>query len=68
MLEIRDCCGRLACKGDAFTGLIESVYKKSCTRTKLAIGATIHFEREGIATDVTRVDEQSFQVKSDVIK
>lgn len=64
MEEIRDCMNRLACKGNAATGFVESVYKGQKTRTRLAIGETFTIERSGIVTNVKRISTTAFQVES----
>lgn len=61
---IRDCKGRIACKGDAHTGVIEAVYKGHRTRTQLSIGEAFTVEREGIVTEVTRISSTAFRVES----
>ncbi len=64
MEDIRDFKGRLACKGDAGTGLIESVFKGCRTRTRLPFGEVFTVERDGIVTDVTRLNDHAFHVES----
>lgn len=61
---LRDCIGRIACKGDAATGLIETLYKGHKTRTKLPIGEKFVIEREGTVTTVTRINKNTFHVES----
>lgn len=36
MQDIKDCKGRLTCRGDALTGLVESLYKGQLTSTILS--------------------------------
>ena len=64
MQEIRDCKGRIACKGNANTGLVEVVYKRCKTSTKISIGGTFKIEREGVVTVVTRINDSAFYVES----
>jgi hypothetical protein len=64
MEEIRDYKGRLACKGDATTGNIESIYKGHRTKTCLSVGDSFVVERDGIITEVTRISTDAFQVES----
>ncbi|WP_148207143.1 hypothetical protein [Heliomicrobium modesticaldum] len=64
MEEIRDCNGRIACKGNAATGLVEVVYKRCKTSTQIPIGGTFRIEREGIVTIVTRINDTAFHVES----
>ena len=64
MEEIRDCKGRLVCKGDAQTGEIESIYKGNRTRTCLAVGKSFIVQRDGITTEITRTSNSSLQVQS----
>ena len=52
MEEIRDCKGRLACKGNAATGFVEAMYKGQKTRTTLSIGERFTIEREGVVTEI----------------
>ena len=61
---LRDCNGRIACKGDAATGLIETLYKGHKTRTKIPIGEKFIIEREGTMTIITRINNTSFHVES----
>lgn len=62
--EIRDCKGRIACKGDAATGVIETLYKGCKTRSRLPVGEDFIIEREGIRTTVTRISISAFKVES----
>mgnify|MGYP000293688478 CR=1 FL=1 len=64
MEEIRDCKGRLACKGNAATGFVEAMYKGQKTRATLSIGDKFTIEREGVVTDVIRVSATAFKVES----
>lgn len=64
MEVIRDCNGHIACKGNATTGDVESLYKGHKTRTRLSIGEVFTVEREGVITNVTRVSNTAFQVES----
>lgn len=61
---IRDCKNRVACMGDAATGLVEFLYKGVKTRTKLSVGAAFTIERDDIVTRVTRISATAFQVES----
>lgn len=61
---LRDCIGRIACKGDATTGLIETLYKGHKTRTKIPIGEKFIIEREDTVTTITRINTTAFQVES----
>ncbi len=60
---LRDCIGRIACKGDATTGLIEVLYKGHKIRTKIPIGEKFIIEREDTVTTVTR-NTTTFHVES----
>lgn len=64
MQELRDCKGRIACMGNAATGLVECLYKGHKTRTHLDVGADFTIEREGIETIITRVSDIAFVVDS----
>ncbi len=66
MEEIRDCNGRIACKGDATTGLVEVAYKRCKTSTQIPVGGTLRIEREGVVTIVTRLNDSAFHVESGV--
>ncbi|MED1419381.1 hypothetical protein QS257_04380 [Terrilactibacillus sp. S3-3] len=66
MEEIRDCKGRIACKGNATTGLVEVLYKRCKTSTQIPIGGTLRIEREGVVTIVTRLNDSAFHVESHV--
>lgn len=64
MEDIRDCIGHLMCRGDAHTGLVSSLYKGQRTTTHLAVGETFIVERNDTTTEITRIDDSSFNVKS----
>lgn len=64
METFRDCKNRIACMGDAATGLVESLYKGCKTRTLLPIGAAFIVERDEVITKVTRISTTAFQVES----
>ena len=64
MQELRDCKGRIACMGNATTGLVECLYKGHRTRTRLDVGDNFTVEREGIETIITRVSDMAFAVDS----
>lgn len=64
MQELRDCKGRIACMGNAATGLVECLYKGHRTRTRLDVGDKFTVEREGIETIITRVSDMAFAVDS----
>lgn len=66
MEEIRDCNGRIACMGNATTGLVEVAYKRCKSSTQIPIGGTFRIEREGVVTIVTRINDAAFQVESHV--
>ena len=68
MEDIRDCIGRLACRGDPKTGLIESAFKGVRTRTNLSVGSVFTVEREGIVTEVTLLDSSAFRVESTIYR
>jgi len=65
--EIRDCKGRIACKGNPKTGVLEVLYKKCKTSTILNIGGTLQIEREGVMTKITRKCTNEFLVNSYVV-
>ena len=64
MQELRDGKGRIACMGNAATGLVECLYKGHRTRTRLDVGDNFTVEREGIETIITRVSDMAFAVDS----
>lgn len=64
METIRDCKNRVACKGDAATGLVESLYKGFETSTQLTVGAAFTIKRDSVITKVTRISATAFQVES----
>lgn len=64
MQELRDCKGRIACMGNAATGLVECRYKGHRTRTRLDVGDNFTVEREGIETTITRISDMAFAVDS----
>ena len=64
METIRDCKNRVACKGDATTGLVESLYKGFETSTLLSVGAAFVIKRDGVVTKITRISTTAFQVES----
>jgi hypothetical protein len=64
MVEVRDCKGRLACVANESTGTVESVYKGHKTKVRLALGEVFTVEREGIVTNVTRINPSAFAVES----
>ena len=59
-----DCLGRLACKGNPDTGLVECLYKGNKTSALLAVGDSFTVERQGVETTITRVSQYDFNVKS----
>ena len=67
MEDIRDCKGRLACKGDAATGFVETAYKGQKTRTFLSVGSEFIIEREGVVTKVMRVTVCDFHIDSYIV-
>ena len=64
METFRDCKNRIACKGDAATGLVESLYKGFETSTELSIGSVFTIKRDGVVTKITRVSTTAFHVES----
>jgi len=62
--DIRDCCGRIACKFDVNSGFVEVVYKRIKTSTQIAIGGAFRIEREGVITLITRNSDATFFVES----
>ena len=65
MILIRDCLGRLVCKGDPETGLIECLYKGNKTSTVLADGETFTIERQDIVTTITKaIITHDFKIES----
>lgn len=62
METIRDCLGRIACKGDPKTGLVECLYKGNKTSTILAVGEAFTVEREDTITEVIFTRNKKFQV------
>ncbi len=61
---IRDCKNRIACKGNAQTGDIETVYKGHKTRTRLPVGGVFTIERDDVITKITRISTTAFKVES----
>lgn len=64
METFRDCKNRIACKGDAATGMVESLYKGFEASAQLSIGAAFIVKRDGVVTKITRVSTTAFQVES----
>lgn len=64
MEDIRDCIGHLMCRGDARTGLVSSLYKGQRTTAHLAVGETFTVERNKTTTEITRINDSSFRIKS----
>lgn len=64
METFRDCKNRIACMGDAATGLVESLYKGVKTRTELSVGAVFTVERDDVVTKITRISTTAFHVES----
>ena len=64
METFRDCMNRVACMGDAATGLVEALYKGCKTRTLLPVGAEFTVERDHVITKVIRVSTTAFYVES----
>jgi hypothetical protein len=64
MEDIRDCSGHLMCRGDARTGFVSSLYKGHRTTAHLAVGETFTVERNDTKTEITRIDDSTFKVKS----
>lgn len=64
MQDIKDCKGRLTCRGDALTGLVESLYKGQLTSTILSPGEVFTIERQGVITKVLRTGYNTFSVRS----
>ena len=64
METFRDCKNRIACMGDAATGLVEALYKGVKTRTELSVGAAFTVERDDVVTKITRISTTAFQVES----
>lgn len=61
---IRDCLGRVVCKGDASSGFIEIRYRGLTVQAILAIGNSYTVERENIVTIITRTSKLRFSVSS----
>lgn len=64
MQDIKDCKGCLTCRGDALTGLVESLYKGQLTSTILSPGEVFTIERQGVITEVLRTGYNTFSVRS----
>ena len=64
MIQIQDCIGRLVCKVDTKTGLLEQAHKRCKTRIILRPGETFTIEREGIITDITMTETSAVKVNS----
>lgn len=64
VIPFYDCLGRLACKGNLETGLVECLYKGNKTSAILAIGESFTVERQDIVTIITRVAAHDFKVDS----
>ena len=67
MEDIHDCKDRLICKGNPYTGLVESIYKWHKTSTYLSVGEKFRIERQGVVTTVTRASGSAFEVESHII-
>ena len=68
MQEIRDCNQRLACMGEADSGIIEFAEKHQKFRAVLPITGSFTVERKGTITTITRVSQDSFNIKSEPLK
>ena len=64
MQDIKDCKDRLTCRGDALTGLVESLYKGQLTSTILSPGEIFTIERQGVVTEVLRTRYNTFNIRS----
>ena len=60
MKSFFDCLGRLACKGDTNTGLVECIYKGNKTSAILDVGETFTVERQAIITTVSSNNDASY--------
>lgn len=65
MQEIRDCNNRLACMGEAYSGIIEFAEKHQRFRAVLPIYGSFTVERKGAITTITRINQNSFNIKSE---
>jgi len=64
---LRDCIGRIACKGDAETGLIEVIFKRCKTTTQIPIGGSLCIERDNIVTKINRLNYFTFHIESNEV-
>ena len=64
MIPFYDCLGRLACKGNPETGLVECLYKGNKTSATLAVGESFTVERQDVVTVITRIAAHDFKVDS----
>ena len=64
MQEIRDCNHRLACMGEAASGIIEFAEKHQRFRAVLPLGGSFTVERKGAVTVITRTSSSAFSVES----
>ena len=64
MIPLYDCLGRIACKGNPDTGLVECIYKGNKTSAVLEIGESFTVERQNIVTVITRTGINQFEINS----
>lgn len=64
MEQIRDCLGRIVCKGNPGSGFIEIRYRDLTVQAILAIGDSYTVEREKVVTTITRTSKLRFSVSS----
>lgn len=62
MKPIRDYENSIVCYADAFTGCVESKYKKQKTSTCLPVGGEMIFERERTKTIIRRKNTKEFEI------
>lgn len=67
MINIYDCKNRLVCKADPDTGYVETKYQKQTMKTTLAEKTSLVIERETVRTEITRINDFEFSVKSNII-
>lgn len=59
---IRDVRGKVICKGDPTSGIIETRYCKFAVRTALGKEESIAIERDGLITTIIRTADNRFIV------
>lgn len=67
MTAILDCLGRLVCRVDENSGLVEIKYKGHTTKTIIKPGGEVEIHRQNSLTRLKRIDFDQFVVDSRAI-